>query len=100
MAIEHAIDMLYRAGWNALDTTGCGFASDGRPYPHLQRVRHEMTRAGLTLRVSESAGFGCYRAAWSAGDAGIGGEAVGSTADEAAIHALAQTLRRLALSNA
>lgn len=94
MGLDFAIDELYSTGWAGLDSSGCGFDTDGRAYPTLASVTAQFERAGFALSVRRVDLFNCFRAEWT--DASTGesvGSVVGQTGEEAAVYALAQ-LRR------
>lgn len=93
MSLSIAIDELQATGWSTLDTTGCLFDSDGRPYPGPRRVAQEFAAAGFQFGVERSDRFACVKAAWKQPDGAIEGSVVGQTDQEAAVFALA-SLRR------
>ena len=99
MGLDFAIDELYATGWSALDTSGCEHHADGRAYPTPETVRGEFEQAGFELTLRHIQLFDCYRAEWrDAGDAAVGA-VVGQTEDEAAVYALSQLRRALAISS-
>lgn len=98
MSITFAIDELYATGWSTLDTTGCEYAPDGRLFPGVARATQEFASGGATLTIRTLDSFGCARAEWSDEAASARGRAVGATAQEAAVHALAQWRRAMSVA--
>lgn len=98
MGLEFAIDELYATGWSALDSAGCERHSSGRWVPTARRVRAEFERSGHGLTIQYAQLFDCYRAAWTGASGEPEGAVVGATEQEAAIYALAQLRRSLALT--
>lgn len=97
MSLSIAIDQLHSTGWSTLDTSGCGYDADGRPYPAMARVRREFAQAGFELDVQHIAEFNCFRARWrEAGGSAFEGSVVSVVESEAAVFALAQLRRGLA----
>lgn len=95
MGLDFAIDELYATGWSALDSAGCAYHSDGRPYPSRARVEGEFQSAGFSLTIRRIQLFDCHRAEWS-DSAGIPvGAVVGHSEPEAAVYALSQMRRSL-----
>ncbi|MDX9912895.1 MAG: hypothetical protein RBS39_13815 [Phycisphaerales bacterium] len=100
MGLSFAIDELYATGWTALSSAGCEYASDGRAYPTLDRVRDEASQLGLELRLVHIQLFDCYRAEWRDRNGGGSGAVVGHCQAEAAVYALSQIRRSMALATA
>lgn len=93
MGLEFAIDELYATGWSTLDSQGCAYHSDGRPFPNFSRVQEEFLASGCSLSIRRIQLFDCHRAEWI-NEAGVPlGAVVGHTESEAAVYALSQ-LRR------
>lgn len=100
MGLDFAIDELYATGWSALDSNGCAYHNDGRPYPSRARVEQEFVSAGFSLTIRRIQLFDCHRAEW-ADQAGIPlGAVVGHTESEAAVYALSQLRRSLVAAEA
>lgn len=97
MGLDFAIDELMSTGWTALDTSGCQ-RSGARPYPTVTRVTEEFKSAGLDFTVRHVQLFDCYRAEWRDPSGKASGAVVGQTESEAAVYALAQLRRQLALT--
>jgi hypothetical protein len=95
MGLDFAIDELYASGWSALDTAGCRYHSDGRPYPTADRVKREFESAGMTLSLRHVQLFNCVRAEWRDRSGAVLGAVVGVSDDEAAVFALSQMRRAL-----
>lgn len=98
MGLDFAIDELYATGWSTLDTAGCSHAADGRLYPRLGRIINEFADAGFELTLRRMDTFNCFRAEWRAADGTAAGGVVGGAEAEAAVYALAQMRRSLALA--
>lgn len=96
MGLNFAIEELYATGWSGLDTTGCDFAPDGRPYPAVTRCAAEFAAAGFDLAIRYAQIFDCYRAEWQDSAGAPAGGVVGATESEAAVYALAQMRRSTA----
>lgn len=96
MGLNFAIDELYATGWSALDSTGCDYAPDGRPFPTVTRCAGEFASAGFDLAIRYVQLFDCYRAEWRDGSGVAAGGVVGATESEAAVYALAQMRRAAA----
>ena len=65
----------------------------------MQRVHQEFASAGFDLSISHSEKFDCYRAEWrEAGAESIAGSTVSKSQEEAAVYALSQLRRSLAIA--
>ncbi|MEZ6244300.1 MAG: hypothetical protein R3B57_14800 [Phycisphaerales bacterium] len=100
MGIDFAIDELYATGWTALDSSGCEHHADGRAYPSPDTVRREFDQAGFDLSLRHIQLFDCYRAEWRDRSGAAAGAVVGQTEAEAAVYALSQLRRALAIAGA
>ena len=97
MGLNFAIDALYATGWSSLESTGCEF--DGpRQYPSLQRVQRDFSDQGFELAIRKIELFDCFRAEWRTFNGEPAGAVVGQSEIEAAVYALAQLRRTLALN--
>jgi hypothetical protein len=99
MGLDFAIDELYASGWNDLDSTGCTHHLDGRAFPLVERVRDEFRAAGFSLQLKHVQLFDCYRAEWADGAGKTQGAIVGQSEIEAAVYALSQLRRNLAIAS-
>lgn len=98
MSLSIVLDELRATGWSGLDSTGCQFDSTGRAYPGVRRVEREFQAAGLDFQITHVGQFNCFRAEWrEPGAADLAGSVVSASEAEAAVHALAQMRRTLAL---
>lgn len=93
MGLNIALDELRATGWLSLDSAGCSFDSEGRPYPTVARVSREFAEAGYGLEIKHLARFNCVRAEWRDATGLDAGHVVGQTPEEAAVYALAQWRR-------
>ncbi len=100
MGIDFAIDELYATGWTSLDSAGCGRHDDGRAYPTPETVGREFEQAGYELSLRHIQLFDCYRAEWRDAGGAAAGAVVGQTDAEAAVYALSQLRRAIAISSA
>jgi hypothetical protein len=101
MSIAIAVDELLASGWSGLDSSGCAYDDRGRAYPTVRRVEREFAAAGFDLRITHVQPYDCYRAEWrEAGAADVSGSTVSRSEQEAAVHALAEMRRSLALATA
>lgn len=100
MGLSFAIDELYATGWTALSSAGCEYAPDGRAYPTVDRVLSEVGQLGQELRLVHIQLFDCYRAEWrdATGAGGGTGAVVGHCQAEAAVYALSQIRRTMAMA--
>jgi hypothetical protein len=99
MGMDIALDELLATGWSGLDSTGCSFDDIGRAYPTVARVRHEFATAGFDLTLTHHAQFNAHGAEWrEAGSPTIAGSVISRSPEEAAVYALAQLRRALALA--
>lgn len=96
MGLDFAIDELYATGWSSLDSQGCAFHTDGRPYPSCARVKEEFIAAGCELTIRRIQLFDCHRAEWIDRSGSASGAVVGHSDVEAAVYALSQLRRSLA----
>ncbi|MBX3385484.1 MAG: hypothetical protein KF768_02835 [Phycisphaeraceae bacterium] len=99
MSLTIALDELEATGWRTLDTSGCMYDGDGRPYPGPRRVADEFASAGFRFGLERIDRFSCVKATWQAVDGSPSGSVVGQTDQEAAVYALAH-LRRLLVDSA
>jgi hypothetical protein len=99
MGLDFAIDELYATGWTALDTQGCLYHSDGRPYPSCSRVLEEFTGTGCKLSIRRIQLFDCHRAEWSDQAGAAVGAVVGHSESEAAVYALSQLRRSMVVAH-
>lgn len=95
MGIDFAIDELYATGWSPLDTGGCLYHTDARPYPSCARVEQEFSAAGCSFNIRRIQLFDCHRAEWADATGTPLGAVVGHSMDEAAVYALSQLRRGL-----
>lgn len=106
MGLNFALDELHATGWCELDSAGCSFDTDGRAYPTVERVRREFESAGFDFSTERVEAFRCHRAEWRERGPAVPGEdaehgaVVGHSEAEAAVFALAQFRRRVALQSA
>ncbi len=99
MGIDIALDELLATGWSGLDSTGCSFDAAGRAFPTVGRVRQEFAAAGFELSLTHNARFNVHAAEWrEAGSTTVAGSVVSQSPEEAAVYALAQLRRALALA--
>lgn len=95
MGLSFALDELHATGWSCLDSSGCAFDVDGRPYPAPARVLQEFASAGFELVITHQDKFNCYRAEWREAGSPETQAVVGHSEAEAAVYALAQFRRSL-----
>ncbi len=100
MGLAFAIDELYATGWSALDSSGCAYDADGRPYPSRERIESEFTCAGFSLTIRRIQLFDCHRAEWFDQASVPVGAVVGHSEPEAAVYALSQMRRSLVAAHA
>lgn len=99
MGIGIALDELLSTGWSGLDSAGCLFDAAGRAYPAVERVHQEFAAAGFELSLSHNAKFNVHGAEWrEAGSNDPAGAVMGTSREEAAVYALAQLRRSLAMA--
>jgi hypothetical protein len=101
MNLDYAVERLYQSGWvPGLSVGHCESLPDGRPFPGVEAIEREFADAGLELHIKHNLMFNTYRATWSpvtelndstpAQEARRFGTVIGSSAQEAAVYALAQ----------
>ena len=90
MGLNFAIDELYASGWSALNTAGCEYDAEGRPFPGVSRVIQDFADAGFRLAIRHVQIFDCYRAEWQVEQGQAAGGVVGHTQTEAAVYALSR----------
>ncbi len=106
MGLNFALDELHATGWCELDSAGCAYDVDGRTYPTVGRVRREFESAGFDFSVERVEEFNCFRAEWRErgpevpGQPAEHGAVVSQSEAEAAVFALAQFRRQVALQSA
>lgn len=98
MGLSFALDELHATGWSSLDSAGCAYDTDGRPYPTLARVKQEFAAAGFALDIARVDRFNCFRAEWREAGGGETQAVVGHNEAEAAVYALAQLRRSLVVA--
>jgi len=98
MGLDFALDELYTTGWTALDSTGCGYHTDGRLYPSVGRIKDEFILIGYELNLRHIQLFDCYRAEWRDSSGAAVGAVVGHSELEAAVYALSQARRQMAVA--
>jgi hypothetical protein len=97
MGLDFAIDELYATGWSALDSSECSHHADGRTFPSVERIKREFGDAGFALSVRHIQLFDCYRAEWTDANGRAEGAVVGRSESEAAVYALSQLRRQVAI---
>lgn len=97
MGLDFAIDELYATGWASLDSAACRHHSDGRSYPDVPMVKKLFDEAGFALTLRHVQLFDCFRAEWRDSGGAAAGAVVGRSEAEAAVYALSQLRRRLAV---
>ncbi len=98
MTVSIALDELLATGWTSLDSAGCSYDLCGRAYPTPARVQQEFGQSGFKLRIARSDRFDCFQASWREIGEQTDAGAVASTSEaEAAVYALAQLRRTLAV---
>lgn len=95
MGLDFAIDELYATGWQALDSTGCEYHKDGRPFPAISRIVQFFRENGYELTIRYVQLFDCYRAEWRDATGQAAGAVVGQSEAEAAVYAMSQLRRHL-----
>lgn len=97
MGLDFAIDELYATGWTALNSAACEHHSDGRAFPRVESVMAEFRAAGYELMLRHIQLFDCHRAEWRDAAGNACGAVVGHSRIEAAVYALSQLRRRVAM---
>jgi hypothetical protein len=100
MGLDFAIDELYSSGWSDLAPANSPRHHDGRAYPSVAQVRAEFAEAGCELRLRHIQLFDCTRAEWFDGQGASLGAVVGQHEAEAAVYALSQFRRSMAMASA
>lgn len=98
MGLNFALDELYATGWSALNTAGCEYDTDGRPYPGLSRIARDFADAGFELSIRHVQIFDCYRAEWRDATGQAAGGVVGHSEIEAAVYALSRMRRQASVA--
>ncbi len=98
MTLDFSVDKLYETGWHADDAEGCDRLPDGRLFPSVMKVQAAFAAAGYELAIRYVQLFDCYRAVWTDSAGNACGAVVGSDEREAAVYALAQLRRSVAVT--
>lgn len=98
MGLDFAVDALYQTGWNVPEVKSLPKDSAGRPYPSRADIERSFAEHGLILAIRHVQLFDCYRAEWTDAAGNAKGAVVGQSAEEAAVYALSQVRRQLALA--
>lgn len=98
MGLDFAVDALYQTGWNVPEVKSLPKDSAGRPYPSREDIDRAFAEHGLALSIRHVQLFDCYRAEWTDTAGNAKGAVVGQSAEEAAVYALSQVRRQLALA--
>lgn len=100
MGLNFAIDELYATGWSALDTAGCEYDAEGRPFPGMDRITRDFAESGFEFSVKHIQIFDCHRAEWHDAVGQASGGVVGQSSTEAAVYALSRLRRQQATAPA
>lgn len=103
MNLDFSVDKLYESGWqpdrspSATLANGLERLPDGRLYPSVLKIQELFAAQGYELAIRYVQLFDCFRAVWTDRTGAAAGAVVGADDREAAVYALAQLRKTMAV---